>query len=367
MGGFQPAGWAGSDNRLWFPSDRGLTSFDPRDLTPVAHALDTYVDEVRLDGKVLSPEDLGELPTRFDSLEIDYTSPQLASAQPVSFRYRLNPYGAWVDAGTRRTAYFSALPPGDVHFEVQARIGNDRFAPPGGAGASLALARNPGWKESRWVVLAAALALIFFLITSQRVLALRAQRREAYLEDLVNRRTRELREVLAQVQTSSRTDSVTGLANRRHLEERLRAIWNLSARSGRPVSAIMIDTDFFKEYNDSLGHTAGDDCLKRIAGALNDGMTRDHDVVGRYGGDEFLILLYDSDASGAARVAECVLEQVRALKLPHPDSEASDFVTITVGYSTARAADEDPNSLIDAADRALYRAKAEGRNCMAGV
>jgi len=367
MGGFQPSAWMASDHRLWFPTDRGLTSFDPRDLASTAHALDTYVDEVRLDGQALPLDALVELPTRFDSLEIDYTAPQLANSQAVAFRYRIQPQGAWVDAGTRRTAYFTALPPGEVRFEVQASVGSDRLAPPGDATAGLTLTRKPGWRESSWIVLAAALALIAFLLTSQRVLALRTRRREAFLEDLVSRRTRELSEALAKVQTSSRTDSVTGLANRRHLEERLRAIWNLAKRSGRPVSAIMLDTDYFKEYNDGVGHTAGDECLKRIAGALGDDVTRDHDVVGRYGGDEFLILLYDSDASGAARVAERALERVRALKLSHPDSLASDFVTITAGYSTASATNDDPNSLIDAADRALYRAKAAGRNRVAGL
>ena len=366
VGGFQPAAWAGSDNRLWFASNRGLTVFDPRDLAPVAPRLKTFVDQVRLDGKTRPGNGTLQLPASFDSLEVDYTTPELASARAVSFRYRILPGGSWVDAGTRRTAYFSSLPAGEVLFQVQARIGGEPFVAPGEASATLTMQRRPHWHETVWAPLAATLTLIAFLITSQQVIAARARKREQHLKQLVDRRTEELREALIRVQTHSRIDSLTGLANRRHLDERLRAIWNLALRSGRPVSAIMIDTDYFKEYNDSLGHGAGDECLRRIAAALREGLTRDHDVVARYGGDEFLIVLYDSNEAGAELVAQRILERVRDLDLPHPGNAAADTVTVTAGYCTRHARDgDDPHLLITAADDALYQAKRAGRNRVA--
>lgn len=367
LGGFQPAAWAASDNRLWFATSRGLTNFDPRDLVPRAPRLTTFVDQVRLNGEVLPVRERMQLPASFDSLEIDYTTPELASARAVSFRYRILPDGSWVDAGSRRTAYFSSLPAGDTQFQVQARMGAKPFALPGEASATLALVRRSPWHESTWALLAALLALIAFLITSQRLMAVRARRRELQLKQLVDRRTGELREALIRVQTHSRIDSLTGLANRRHLDERLRAIWNLALRSGRPVSAVMIDTDFFKEYNDSLGHSAGDECLRRIGSALREGLTRDHDIVARYGGDEFLIVLYDSDEGGTELVAQRVLERVRDLKLPHPGNDVEHTVTVTAGFCTLHAQDgQDPYVLIEAADKALYQAKRAGRNRIAG-
>jgi diguanylate cyclase (GGDEF)-like protein len=241
-----------------------------------------------------------------------------------------------------------------------------RYHPENGA-AAIEIFRQPLWHETGWSSVLAVLATIALLVAGERLLARRAQRREAQLKKLVDLRTVELREALVRVETHSRIDSLTGLANRRHLDERLRAIWNLALRSGRPVSAIMVDTDYFKQYNDTLGHSAGDDCLKRVSAALADGLTREHDVVARYGGDEFLIVLYDSDQEGAAHVAQRILDRVRQLRLPHPENPAADHVTISAGYTTCHPQEgQDPHSLIDGADQALYRAKSAGRNCTAG-
>lgn len=362
-GGFQPAAWTASDNRLWFATQRGVVAFDPRDLVETATPLRTFIDNVRVDGQRVSSSDGLRLPSSFDQLEIDYTSPELGNAEAVTFRYRIAPMGFWVDAGKRRTAYFTALPPGETRFQVQARVGSEPFPTDEDAGAIISVYREPRWSETTWAVLAAVIAIIALLAGSQRLINNRARQRERELKQLVDLRTEELREALARVEANSRIDSLTGLSNRRHLEERLKAIWNMALRSGKPVSAIMIDIDCFKEYNDNLGHTAGDECLKRISAALNDGLLRDHDVVARYGGEEFLIVLYDSDADGAQRVARRILQQVRELKLPHPDSHVASMVTISAGFATGQASDlGDPHALVDSADKALYQAKERGRN-----
>lgn len=362
-GGFQPGAWAASDNRLWFATQRGVMAFDPRDLVESPITLRTLIDEVRVDGKVFPITDGLRLLSSFDTLEIDYTSPELGNAEGVSFRYRVAPMGVWVDAGKRRTAYFSALPPGETQFQVQARYGSAPFPVAEDAGAILNVYRKPRWSETTWAVLAVVMAVIALLVVSQRIITNRARQRENDLKLLVDLRTQELSEALARVEASSRSDSLTGLANRRHLEERLKAIWNMALRSNKRVSAIMIDIDCFKEYNDNLGHSAGDECLKRISSALNDGLLREHDVVARYGGEEFLIVLYDSDDGGTQLVATRILERVRQLKLPHPDSHVADIVTISAGHATGYAEQmTDPHVLVDAADKALYQAKKGGRN-----
>lgn len=364
-GGFQPAAWSASDNRLWFATQRGVMAFDPRDLNETAHPLRTFIDDVRVDGQRISNSDGLRLPPSFDQLEIDYTSPELGNSEAVNFRYRIAPVGFWVDAGKRRTAYFTALPPGETRFQVQARVGSESFPVDENAGAIISVYREPRWSESTWAVLAVVIAIIALIAGSQRLINNRARQRERELKELVDLRTEELRKALARVEANSRIDGLTGLSNRRHLEERLKAIWNMALRSGKPVSAIMIDIDCFKEYNDSLGHTAGDECLKRISKALNDGLLRDHDVVARYGGEEFIIVLYDSDSDGAERVARRILERVRELNLPHPESHVATMVTISAGFATGLAVDlGDPHALVNCADKALYQAKEKGRNCI---
>jgi diguanylate cyclase (GGDEF)-like protein len=131
----------------------------------------------------------------------------------------------------------------------------------------------------------------------------------------------------------------------------------------------MLDIDFFKQYNDALGHKAGDTCLRAIASAIKDKLLREHDMLARYGGEEFVVVLYDSDTQGALGAAERILDCVRALRLEHPDSAVGGYVTVSIGCATARESEvSDPHKLIDRADQALYRAKNSGRDraCCAG-
>ncbi|MEM7691183.1 MAG: diguanylate cyclase [Pseudomonadota bacterium] len=215
----------------------------------------------------------------------------------------------------------------------------------------------------------AALALLVVAMTLvQRIFSSRARVREAQLRNLVDQRTEELREALVRVEANARIDSLTGIANRRHMEEQLRSVWNMARRSGVRVSVMMLDIDRFKQYNDSLGHNAGDDCLRKIANAISGNLLREHDMVARYGGEEFLVVLYDSDKEGVERAAERILEGVRALKLPHPQSDIHGFVTVSLGYATAKVAEMgDPHTLVQQADQALYSAKRAGRNRAVGL
>ena len=130
----------------------------------------------------------------------------------------------------------------------------------------------------------------------------------------------------------------------------------------------MLDIDRFKQYNDTLGHNAGDDCLRKIAQAVGGRLLREHDMVARYGGEEFLLVLYDSDHQGAEQAAKRILSGVRELKLPHPASDIHGFVTVSLGYATTRVVDgADPHSLVEKADQALYAAKRGGRNRIASA
>ncbi|MDP5052872.1 MAG: diguanylate cyclase, partial [Congregibacter sp.] len=368
VGGFQPAAWTTPDNRLWFVSTKGLMAFSPQGLASESPILRTYIDAVRVDGRTVGLMEPLQLPADFQSLEIDYSSPELRNPESVNFRYTTIANGElWTNAGNRRTAYFSALPAGVTSFQVQASFADLPFAADTGIGAALRIDRTPHWYETTWSVLAGVALLALLVSLMQRFQSRTARRREQQLRRLVDLRTRELREALVRVEANSRIDSLTGVANRRHLEEQLHATWSMAQRSGAPISILMLDIDLFKQYNDTLGHAAGDDCLRAIAQGIKAKLLRQHDMLARYGGEEFVILLYDADTAGAQKTAARILDCVRALALKHPASNVDDYVTVSIGCATASDSHNkndqgDPHRLIDLADKALYKAKAAGRN-----
>lgn len=158
-------------------------------------------------------------------------------------------------------------------------------------------------------------------------------------------------------------DGLTGIYNRRYFEERLAEEFAIHRRREMPLGVAMIDIDCFKHFNDATGHLSGDECLKSVATVLKEAARRPSEVVARFGGEEFVVLLPDTALPDLARIGTWFLEQVRSLKLPHPDSPVSENVTISMGLaSTVPRQNSLPQSLIEAADRALYRAKSAGRN-----
>jgi diguanylate cyclase (GGDEF)-like protein len=160
----------------------------------------------------------------------------------------------------------------------------------------------------------------------------------------------------------SQLDALTGVANRRAVDETLEREWRRGLRSRRPLSLAMIDIDQFKSYNDGLGHLAGDECLQKVARALQSRLQRAGDRLGRYGGDEFLAILPDTDPAGARAVGQEMCAAVVALQIPHPFGSGS-FITVSVGVATAQVNRQ--HSLTDlrqAGDNALYEAKRGGRN-----
>ena len=165
------------------------------------------------------------------------------------------------------------------------------------------------------------------------------------------------------LQQLSHFDGLTGIPNRRAFDERLDQEWRRSVRSGERLAAAMIDVDYFKQYNDAHGHLAGDDCLRRIAGTVAEGLTRGGDFVARYGGEEFIGLISGVDSEGLAGVAEKLRVGIEALQIPHHASPVSPWVTISIGAAISRPTPETtPSSLIGAADQQLYAAKRLGRN-----
>ncbi len=174
--------------------------------------------------------------------------------------------------------------------------------------------------------------------------------------------TRKLDTANQELKRLTSLDGLTGIANRRHFDEVLLREWRRSMRQGAEFSILMCDVDLFKAYNDSLGHHAGDDCLRRIAGALTAAMDRGGDLVARYGGEEFAVILPETSLAGGQVVAERMRQAIEALDLDHPTA-AGGKVTASFGLASGVAMPEtDPTRLVRAADKALYEAKRAGRN-----
>jgi two-component system, chemotaxis family, response regulator WspR len=187
------------------------------------------------------------------------------------------------------------------------------------------------------------------------------QRDEAYRA--LRQSQQQLLEANLELRRLSHSDGLTGLSNRRYLDEYLSAEWRRGSRERSVLSMLMIDVDNFKLYNDTYGHVAGDEVLKRIASTVEGCLGRPEDLASRFGGEEFAVVLPGTSKGIVRLLAEKIRGEVEALRLPHAHSPSGQFVTISIGGATAApTADSLTTSLIQAADLALYRAKHDGKN-----
>lgn len=172
-----------------------------------------------------------------------------------------------------------------------------------------------------------------------------------------------LDEYAAEVEQLSRQDSLTGLANRRHFDECMTREWGLACRRQESIAVIFLDVDFFKPYNDTWGHPAGDAVLQQVGMALAGVVRRPADLAARYGGEEFVVLLPDTGVEGARAIAERIASAIAALAIRHGRSPISPHVTVSMGVAAAiPLPGSHGGDLVTAADQAVYAAKAAGRN-----
>ena len=173
----------------------------------------------------------------------------------------------------------------------------------------------------------------------------------------------ELKHYRDSLKTLSNVDGLTGVANRRRFDEVLQTVWHRARLSQSPVSLLMMDIDYFKAYNDNYGHLAGDACLRKLAGALTEIGRRSSDFFARFGGEEFVLLLPETDIESAVLAAMRTQEKIRILHIPHAYSDVAEHITLSIGISTIVPSDVNSEfDLIKQADRHLYEAKNNGRN-----
>jgi diguanylate cyclase (GGDEF)-like protein len=160
-------------------------------------------------------------------------------------------------------------------------------------------------------------------------------------------------------------DGLTHMPNRRTFDDYIEREWRRQARSQKPISLILCDVDFFKNYNDTYGHQAGDACLRAVAQSIKSTVRRAGDLAARYGGEEFVIVMPDTDSKGVWHVADKIRRHLEQVGIPHSKSKAASVVTISCGIATVIPSNaSSPQMLIENADRGLYRAKSQGRNCV---
>lgn len=175
-----------------------------------------------------------------------------------------------------------------------------------------------------------------------------------------------LHDLQKELETLSFKDGLTGVANRRMFDSIMETEWNNAQHSKQALSIIMLDIDYFKQYNDHYGHIKGDDCLKRVANILSSATRRSRDFFSRFGGEEFMLILPETDASSALKIAERCRTLIAKENIPHEKSQIETIVTVSLGVGTITpTAGDRPLDFIEQVDKRLYQAKQKGRNRIA--
>jgi diguanylate cyclase (GGDEF)-like protein len=310
-------------------------------------------------------------------VEISYVGLSLADPEKVRYRYQLRGFDAdWVDAGREAKAVYTNISPGKYAFTVQAAREGGAW---GESGAALTLEHLPRFYETTWfrLLFAVAFIMLVFVIYRGRIAQLNAQRKR--LQTMVDERTRDLErekqkleatnnekaQLLVQVADAanayerlSKEDSLTGLGNRRELDRILAHEFERAVRNVRPLTVALADLDFFKKINDHYSHAVGDDVLREVANILKVGC-RSIDMVGRYGGEEFVLVLPEADRE----VARQICERLRAAIEGFDWTSKYPGLKVTMSFGLTTLSNESSyERLLALADGRLYDAKAGGRN-----
>jgi diguanylate cyclase (GGDEF)-like protein len=362
-GGSSPAAWKDRQGNLWFATVAGALKLDPRWAAANAQPLQVHVEDIWADRKYVAPGGNLRLPPGGHELELHYSAPYFAGADRVRYKYRLEGFDKeWVDAGTRTVAYYTNLPPGNYQFRVVASAFD---AAPEEAEAKLGFYLTPHFYQTPMFYALAAFAgsgLIFLVwFWTNRVMIARQNE----LKLLVKARTRELEaekaellEAKAALAQQVSHDSLTGLLNRRAIFHTLEENMIQAEREKTSLAVLLVDLDHFKHVNDTYGHLAGDEVLRQFARRLESNL-RPYDHAGRFGGEEFLIVMPGLHEERGDRV--CDLQQQLCQKY----SVSSDLeltVTCSIGVAWFNPEIRTTESLLKLADEALYTAKANGRN-----
>ncbi len=360
---------------IWLPTISGALRLDTRAIVSVQQQPNVVIENLRHDGHWYLPGNVPELGGGSRDVEIDFTGLSFREPRSLRFRYRLEGYNdGWVDAGLRRAAFYTNLPPGDYRFRVQASLPDGVAS---GDDGTLAFTLPARWYELALVRVAFACAIIGLALFLVMLRLRRYRTREHRLELLVDERTHALsranerlrlaNEALAQ---ESQTDPLTDLHNRRFLLDHIHLLLNDGIGDGVALGFLLLDLDNFKHVNDDFGHAAGDAVLVQLSELLRN-TARVDDYPLRWGGEEFLIVLKRVKPEQALETAERIRQRIAAHVFRLGDGRELRM-TGSVGFAMHPASAElrtDSNWALslELADAALYRVKQWGRNGSAGL
>jgi len=366
-GGTQPAGLKARDGRLWFPTILGVVALQPKELMEDSRPPPVVVEGLEVNGEVLLPPSGQEaflIAPGSQTLEIYFTAPVFQSPEKIRFRYLLEGYERqWTSVARRRSAVYTRVPHGEYRFRVSSAYQDGDWSP----AASIRVVVEPRFFERPWFLVLAVLGVLLALGAFYRFRLRQLALREERLYQEVEERTNQLEEANRKLERLAAVDPLTGIANQRQFRRILDKEWRRTARDEQFLGLLLIDVDFFKPYNDTYGHLAGDACLIRVSEVLSKTLARRAgDVVARYGGEEFAAVLPSADLEAARQLGEGLREAVEDLQIEHTGSAVSPWVTVSVGVASVRPQRDAPMGAVDLllgeADAALYASKRAGRN-----
>lgn len=365
--GSTPCAWKSRDGRLWFGTIDGVAVIDPSHIPVNTVVPPVWIEHVTFDGHSIPLQDGIRLKHGSGNLEVSFTAPSFVAPQRVRFRYRLVGFDpAWIYSGTRRNAWYTNLPPGKYTFIVQAE-NDDLLVNQTGASFSFVLRTPPAQSPLAYLLYALAGLLLTWGIIAFRTRSL--TRRQQELTRLVAERTAQLvaekaalEEARCALQIQATHDSLTGIFNRAAMLDQLEREIARATRDQAPLGVLIADLDHFKSLNDSYGHLCGDDVIREAAQRFGEAM-RSYDWVGRYGGEEFLILFPGWDPAIAPGRIDDLLDAIRSQSFMACETEIR--LTCSIGVATFRPEMDPPSmrEVLSRADTALYVAKNSGRNC----
>jgi len=355
------AGILTSNGDIWFPTAHGVVKFEPKPRENDFFSSQLLVEKVMLNGENVSLSSLNKLPPDIDSLQISYTATNFLQAERVYFKYRLEGIeDQWTYAGTRRESYYSKLAAGSYNFRLMATYNGDPWV---NEGISVKFTILPRYYETLWFKTVMIFLLLIFVFIAYRFRVNQLQKNNLRLEKLVNERTKQLQKANQLLEQVAREDGLTGILNRRAFDEILQQECRRAERNQTTINLLLIDIDYFKQYNDSLGHPAGDACIQAVANILKQHFNRAGEFVARYGGDEFAVILPNISNNLVIEQAEKTCQAMSELALANPDSKISNLVTVTIGVGYLNKREKYcPSELLSFANKALYIAKKKGRN-----
>lgn len=315
-----------------------------------------------------------KLPHSQNALTFEFAAPYFEGIQSNQYQYILEGFETeWSDWKGETKANYTNLSEGNYKFRARCKNVFDVLSDEGEFVFSVA----PPWHRTIYAYFGYAMVFFLILYGAVRLNSRRLMAAKQRLEELVAQRTEELAVSNSQLQDSNRqlaeanlkleqlatTDGLTGIANHRRFMEIYLSELARCVRSENPISLLLLDVDFFKQFNDTYGHQLGDDCLVSVAKVLQNSVNRPGDLAARYGGEEFVVVLSETDKKGAMNVAESIRQKIEDLKIRHEASKVSPHLTVSIGCTTiVPTPDLTPDQLIKIADQALYMSKKEGRN-----